>query len=122
MKLFGQVPTGAPGWAKYRRNVFRIVRATCGIPKMVVEMLLAAEAWEGKPEKFVIAEAWEHVDAQIAYNSNEAITDTDMVRELTALQDRYLTKYISRLPGLVYWIVVCRAFKRSSTAAKTMAM
>ena len=89
---------------------------------MGTDMLLAAEAHTGPPHKLKTHEAWETIMAHLAVQLTEAMQDLDMIRECTALHDRYLNKYRRQLPGLCYWVVISRHFERDQGALQHYAM
>ena len=93
MKGFGKVPTNIADWHKFRRLVFKTVGAACGTPQMGTDMLLAAESHQGPPDKIKTYDAWEKINAHLAIHLPDAIHDLDMIRESTALHDRFLKKH-----------------------------
>ena len=117
MKNLGKVPSDINDWEKFRRVVFANVAAACGSPQMGTDMLMAAEDHKGEVEDLEVEEPWEKVMALLAVQLPNAMTDQDMIREATALQDRYLKLHRRQLPGLCHWVIISRRFKKDNKLA-----
>ena len=115
-------PTVA-AWPGWRRVVFRSTAAAAGFPQDATDMLLAAESWEGLPEKIIVKPEWMRLDAMLGKELKRILAkEVNLLREVCTAEDRALRTTNRQLPGLAIYIMIIRRFRNDQRLAKAQAM
>ena len=115
-----QCPTVA-GWPGWRRDVIRCMSAAATWPQQGVDMILAAERFEGNPDEFRPPEGWATLDAKLARELVRAVREPVIARQIATMEERTLRLHGRQLPGLSMYMAVMRQFRRDQEIAKPQA-
>ena len=107
-----------PGW---RREVMSCLAASAAVPQMSTDMILRAEKWEGKAERFIVPPEFETLDAKFFKELKKVLKDPVLSREIATLEEKTLRTQHKQLCGMAVYILVYRHFKRDERLAKPQA-